>query len=282
MSINVKLIDKSYGPVIKEYSWKDIVLYALGVGAGSDELEYVYERDLKVIPSFAVLCVYDLLPLVLSTSGINFAGLLHGEHELYLHHPYSPSGGKFSSTGQITKIYDKGKDKGALVLAKVETHSPEGLNLFTNMITLFARLDGGFGGEPSPKEEFMFPDQDPDYEESMLPSPNQALLYRLSGDTFPLHIDPSFAKASGFERPIMHGLGTYGFACRAVIQHLFPREPDRMTRFKARFSKALYPGIPITTQIWKLEEGRAIFKTVNQETGEIVLDRGIVEWVSGV
>jgi NAD(P)-dependent dehydrogenase (short-subunit alcohol dehydrogenase family)/putative sterol carrier protein/acyl dehydratase len=125
-----------------------------------------------------------------------------------------------------------------------------------------------------------FPDRKPDMEEHDVPSPHQPLLYRLSGDIFQLHADPEFAKASGFEKPIMHGLCTHGFACRAVIKNLFPGEPERMTRFKTRFSKSLYPGIPIITQIWKMEEGKAYFKTVNAENGDTVIDQGIVEWIS--
>jgi acyl dehydratase len=281
MGISEELVGKTFGPFIKEYGWKDIVLYALGVGSGGDELEYVYERNLKPLPSFAVLSTYDLLPEVLAISGINLAGLVHGEQDLFLHHPLPPAGGILNTTGRITHLYDKGKDKGALLIAEVETSTAKGLNLFTNVVTLFARLDGGFGGEASPKEEFSFPERAPDFVERVIPSVNQPLLYRLSGDTFPLHVDLGFAQASGFERPIMHGLCTHGFACRAIIKHLFPGEPDRMSRFRTRFSKPLYPGIPINTQIWKLDDGRAVFNTVNEQTGEVVLDRGIVEWAEG-
>jgi NAD(P)-dependent dehydrogenase (short-subunit alcohol dehydrogenase family)/acyl dehydratase/putative sterol carrier protein len=280
MGINLDLLGKEFGPVTKDYDWKDVVLYALGVGAGSDELAYVYEKDLKVIPSFAVLSAYDLFPEMVSNSGINLAGLLHGEHDLIIHEPIPPEGGTLVTKGRITQIYDKGKEKGALVIAEVETHTAEGRKLFTNHVTLFARLDGGFGGEDSPKEVFSFPDRSPDFEEVAQPSIDQPLIYRLSGDTFALHIDPDFAKASGFERPIMHGLCTHGYACRAVVKHLFPGEPERLTRFRNRFSKSLYPGTPIKTQIWKLEEGKAYFRTLNAETGEVVLDRGIVEWIS--
>jgi NAD(P)-dependent dehydrogenase (short-subunit alcohol dehydrogenase family)/acyl dehydratase/putative sterol carrier protein len=125
-----------------------------------------------------------------------------------------------------------------------------------------------------------FPDRPPDFEEQANPSPDQPLLYRLSGDMFMLHADPEFAKASGFEKPIMHGLCTHGYACRALVKHLFPGEPERMSRLQVRFSRTLYPGESVTTQIWKMEEGRGLFRTLNAQKGDVVIDQGIVEWLS--
>ena len=286
MTLNLSAIGKKIGPITGEYDWKDIVLYALGVGAGFDELEYVYENKLKVIPSFAVITAYDLFSEFVARSGVNLTGLLHGEHDLIFYNPIPPEGGRLSSEGRITHMYDKGAGRGALVIGEVDTWHSDGQKLFTNIITLFARLDGGFGGEAGPKEtgdrsgRTEFPDREPDFEELAQPSSDQPLVYRLSGDTFALHVDPDFAKTSGFEGPIMHGLCTHGYACRAVIKHLFPGEPERMTRFRNRFSRALYPGVPIKTQIWKVSEGKALFKTVNAETGKVVIDRGVVEWTS--
>ncbi|MDY7078597.1 MAG: SDR family NAD(P)-dependent oxidoreductase, partial [Chloroflexota bacterium] len=280
MTLNLDAIGKRIGPITSEYDWKDVVLYALGVGAGFDELEYVYENQLKVIPSFAVTTMYDFLAELVAQSGVNVAGILHGEHELIIHSPIPPEGGQLTSEAQITHIYDKGAGRGALVIGQVDTCDLDGRKLFTNIATLFARLDGGFGGDAGPKEAFEFPDREPDFEELAQTSPDQPLVYRLSGDTFALHVDPGFAKASGFEQPIMHGLCTHGYACRAVIKHLFPGEPERMIRFRNRFSKALYPGTPIKTQIWKIKDEGALFKTLNAETGEVVIDRGVVDWVS--
>jgi acyl dehydratase len=125
-----------------------------------------------------------------------------------------------------------------------------------------------------------FPYRLPDFEVGDIPSPNQPLLYRLSGDLFALHVDRDFARASGFDGPIMHGLCTHGYACRAVVKSLFPGNPERMTRFRNRFSRPVYPGTPLKTQIWKIDEGRALFRTINSETGEVVIDRGVVEWLS--
>jgi NAD(P)-dependent dehydrogenase (short-subunit alcohol dehydrogenase family)/acyl dehydratase/putative sterol carrier protein len=280
MALNLDAIGKRVGPVTSEYNWKDLVLYALGVGAGFDELEYVYENQLKVIPTFAILSIYDFFSDFITISGVNLAGILHGEHELIVHSPLPPEGGSLISEGSITEIYDKGAGRGALIVGEIDTHHSQGQKLYTNRATLFSRLDGGFGGKPGPRERFEFPEREPDFEELGQPSSDQPLVYRLSGDQFALHVDPDFARMSGFEGPIMHGLCTLGFACRAVIRHLFPGEPERLTRFKNRFTKVLYPGEPIKTQIWKLEEGLAVFRTINAETGAVVLDRGVVEWLS--
>ncbi|MGC8907443.1 MAG: SDR family NAD(P)-dependent oxidoreductase [Desulfomonilaceae bacterium] len=280
MALNLDAIGKKIGPVVKTYDWRDVVLYALGVGAGFDELEYCYENRLKVIPSFSIGAVFDFLAQVGVSSGADLTGILHGEQDIIFYNPIPPEG-QLITEGAITHFYDKGKDTGALVVAEADTFHSNGQKLFTNIFTLFCRRDGGFGGPDAPKEPVEFPDRPPDFEEEDTPSPNQPLIYRLSGDIFALHVDPDFAKASGFEKPIMHGLCTHGFACRAVIKHLFPGEPERMRRFRNRFSKTLYPGTPIKTQIWKLRDGYALFRTINALTGEITIDRGIVEWETG-
>ncbi|MBI5569421.1 MAG: SDR family NAD(P)-dependent oxidoreductase [Desulfomonile tiedjei] len=279
MALNLQAIGKKIGPVTREYTWKDVVLYALGVGAGFDELDYCYENRLKVIPSFSIAAIFEFLAEVGLSSEANLAGILHGEQEIIFHNPI-PVEGKLTTEGTITHIYDKGADKGALVVAEADTYHSNGQKLFTNNFTLFCRRDGGFGGQDAPKETLEFPDRPPDFEEEGVSSPDQPLLYRMSGDIFALHVDPDFARASGFDKPIMHGLCTHGYACRAVIKHLFPGEPERIKRFRNRFSKTLYPGIPFKTQIWKIEEGTALFRTINAETGEVVIDRGIVEWLS--
>jgi NAD(P)-dependent dehydrogenase (short-subunit alcohol dehydrogenase family)/acyl dehydratase len=279
MALNLNAIGKKIGPVSKDYTWKDVVLYALGIGAGFDELEYCYEQHLKVIPSFSIASVFEFLAEVGMSSNADLSGILHGEQDILFHNPI-PIEGTLITEGLITNMYDKGPGKGALVVANADTYHSNGNRLFTNIFTIFCRKDGGFGGEPGPSTPFELPDRIPDFEEMDRSTPNQPLLYRLSGDIFQLHADPEFARASGFEKPIMHGLCTHGFACRAVIRHLFPGEPERMTRFHVRFSRTLYPGVPMKTQIWKTEEGKAVFRTLNAETEEVVIDQGIVEWIS--
>jgi NAD(P)-dependent dehydrogenase (short-subunit alcohol dehydrogenase family)/acyl dehydratase len=279
MALNLDAVGRKIGPVKKDYTWKDVVLYALGVGAGFDELEYCFEQTLKVIPSFSIASVFQFLAEVGISSNADLSGILHGEQDILFHNTI-PTEGTLITEGRITHMFDKGAGRGALVVAEADTYHSNGRKLFSNLFKLFCRKDGGFGGDPGPSETVAFPDRRPDYEERAVPSPDQPLLYRLSGDIFQLHADPEFARASGFERPIMHGLCTHGYTCRAVIKHLFPGQPERMTRFRVRFSKTLYPGTPIVTQIWKMDEGKAYFRTINADNGEAVIDGGIVEWLS--
>jgi len=277
MALNLDAIGKKIGPVTREYGWKDVVLYALGVGAGFDELEYVYEKDLKVIPSFAIAVIFEFLSHIASAANVNLAGILHGEQDLTMHAPL-PVEGKLVSSGKITHMYDLGKDKGAVVVGESITCDGRDRRIFSSVIRLVARLDGGFGGEPAPKVEIKYPKRAPDFEIDDHPSPDQPLIYRLSGDVFQLHVDPEFAKMAGFEKPIMHGLCTHGFACRALIKSLIPGEPERMHKLNCRFSKPLYPGDPIKTQIWKTEDGKAVWKVVNAKTNETIITNGIFEY----
>jgi NAD(P)-dependent dehydrogenase (short-subunit alcohol dehydrogenase family)/acyl dehydratase/putative sterol carrier protein len=277
MALKIEAVGKKLGPFTKQYTWKDAVLYAMGVGAGFDDLEYCYEKDLKVIPSFSIAAIFDFLSHVGIESNVNLAGILHGEQELIFHNPIPPEG-TLTTEGQITHYYDKGEGKGALVVAESNTHHANGQKLYTSIMTVFGRLDGGFGGENAPKKEIRFPDRGPDFVVTAATMPNQPLLYRLSGDVFQLHVDSDFAKASGFKKPIMHGLCSHGFACRALIKSLIPGLPEKARRMACRFSKPLYPGDPIETRIWKTEDGKALWRVVNGKTGDVVIDNGEFEY----
>jgi len=277
MALNLDSVGKKLGPVSKDYNWKDVVLYSLGVGAGFSDLEYCYEKNLKVIPSFSIATISDFISHYAATSNVNLAGILHGEQDLILHHPI-PVEGTLTTEGKITHIYDKGAKKGALVIGESETRHSNGKKLFTSILTLFSRFDGGFGGENAPAETFVFPDRKPDFEITETPSLDQPLIYRLSGDVFALHVDQEFAKMAGFEKPIMHGLCTYGYSCRALMKSLTPGQPEKVRRLKCRFSKPLYPGDPIKVQIWKTDNRTAVWKTVNAKTGEDVITNGIFEF----
>jgi len=276
MALNMEAIGKNIGPLTRSYEWKDVVLYALGIGAGFDEIEYTFEKNLKVIPTFSIAMIFDFFWQVAAASNINLTGILHGEQEIIFHHPIPPSG-TMTTEGKITHYYDKGP-KGALVVAESDTHHGSGKKLFTSIFTLFGRLDGGFGGKDSPPQTIDIPDREPDAVVEATPSPDQPLIYRLSGDIFPLHADPEFAKKAGFEKPIMHGLCTFGFAGRALMARLTPGKPENVRRVACRFSQTLYPGEPINTMIWETEKGKAVWRTVNARTGDIVIDRGVFEY----
>ena len=148
MALNLDALGKKIGPFTKDYTWKDAVLYVLGVGAGFSDLEYCYEKDLKVIPSFGITTIYDFMPQLATTSNVNLAGVLHGEQELIFHNPIPPEG-TLTTEGTVKHYYDKGKDKGALIVAEFETSHSNGQKLFTSIVTVFARLDGGFGDRKS-------------------------------------------------------------------------------------------------------------------------------------
>jgi len=277
VGLNLDAIGKKIGPYTKAYTWKDTVLYALGVGAGFSDLDYCYEKDLKVIPSFAITTIYDLMPELATVSNVNLAGILHGEHEIIFHNAI-PSEGTLSTEGTITRYYDKGKDRGALIIAAFETHHSNGTKLFTSIATVFARRDGGFGGDDAPHKQIHFPDRESDVVVEAAPAVDQPLIFRLSGDTFQLHVDDEFAKMAGFEQPIMHGLCTHGYACRALIESLCPAQPQKVRRLDCRFKRPLYPGVPIKTLIWKIEDGNALWRVINAESGEVVMDNGIFEY----
>jgi NAD(P)-dependent dehydrogenase (short-subunit alcohol dehydrogenase family)/acyl dehydratase len=276
MALDMDAIGKKIGPLKKEYDWRDVILYAMGVGAGFNELEYTYEKNLKVIPSFSIAAIFDFLGEAGVASNINLAGVLHGEQDLIFHNPI-PVSGTLITEGKITHYYDKGA-KGALIIAESDTFHSNGKKLFTNIATIFGRLDGGFGGENAPQSVVDFPEREADFLVVATPSLDQPLLYRLSGDIFQLHVDPEFAKMAGFERPIMHGLCTHGFACRALMQSLTAGKPELVRRLACRFSNPLYPGDPVKTLIWKTEEGKAVWRTINARTGEVVIDNGIFEY----
>jgi acyl dehydratase len=237
-----------------EYSDRETILYALGVGFGRDpldeaELDYVYERGaLKTVPTLASVLTRVAL---LRDCGYDYSKVLHGEQRLTLHRPLPPAG-KLIADSRVVAAYDKGRDKGAVILAETKVRSAEdGTPLFTLGSTVFARGDGGFGGPAgSGPEPHRLPARAPDLVCALETRPDQALLYRLSGDRNPLHADPALAKRVGFPAPILHGLGTYGTACRAVLQAVCGYDHTRIASFDGRFSSPVYPGETIATEIW--------------------------------
>jgi acyl dehydratase len=249
------------------YGDKDVMLYALGVGMGRDpmnetELPFVYEKGLKVIPTAATVLASaggrpargaDEAPQKPGhrPSQINFLMVVHGEQKVELHRPL-PTSGTFTAQGRTIGAFDKGKDKGAVIINETVWTDEAGEKVATLTGSTFARSDGGFGGptegQPEPHE---IPSRKADLSVDIPTREDQALLYRLNGDRNPLHSDPDVAKRAGFPRPILHGLCTYGITCRAVLQAITGFDPDQIMSHQARFSAPVFPGDTITVDLWK-------------------------------
>jgi acyl dehydratase len=239
-----------------EYGDRETMLYALGVGFGRDpmnakELPFVYEKGLKTVPTQATVISWGAGGM--RDSGINYLLVVHGEQKLTLHKPL-PAAAKIVVDSGVLGAWDKGKDKGAIIVTEsVIKEKSSGDKLCTLQSTIFARGDGGFGGprEGAP-EPHKIPDRKPDMTVDADTRPDQALLYRLSGDRNPLHSDPEFAKAAGFPRPILHGLCTYGTSCRAIISSsVCDYDSAKITGFDVRFSSPVFPGETISVDLWK-------------------------------
>jgi acyl dehydratase len=275
MPVNLSAVGKKLGSVTHAYTERDVMLYALGVGAGPDELQFVYERDLKVLPTFAVIPSF---PAMLNLGGameVNPALVLHGEQRIELLQEI-PTSGTITTTPTIKAIYDK--QKAALVVVETESVDAKGKLLFRNTSGIFARGEGGFGGDRGPSgPRNVPPDRKPDRTVAMKTRPDQALLYRLSGDMNPLHADPDFAKLGGYDRPILHGLCTFGHAGRAVLQAYCGNDPARMKAFEVRFSGVVFPGETIVTEMWQIEPGKVVLTAKTAERGEAVLSGASAE-----
>ncbi|HXJ36828.1 MAG TPA: MaoC/PaaZ C-terminal domain-containing protein [Candidatus Eisenbacteria bacterium] len=265
MPIDLSYIGKKLGGVTQSWDQKDVMLYGLGVGCGREELQFVYERELKVLPTFAVVPAF---PAMLNLGGamqVNPAMVLHGEQSIELTGPI-PTEATVTTTPTIKAVYDK--VKGAVVVVATESVDEKGKVLFRGQSSIFVRGEGGFGGDRGPSgARNVPPDRKPDKSISYKTLPQQALIYRLSGDMNPLHADPDFAKMGGFDTPILHGLCTFGHAGRAVLAAYCDNDPARMKTFEVRFSGVVFPGETITTDMWEVEKGKIVF-TARTERGE--------------
>jgi acyl dehydratase len=266
-----------------EFRWdeKDIILYNLSVGAGNPpteprELRYTYEGDLVALPTFGTIPPFAMMMGLTSMEGaeIDLAQILHGDHELEVHRPI-PTSGSVSQAGTVLHVYDKGK--GALVVLEVVSRDDStGEPLFTNRAGVFVRGEGGFGGDPGPAPRNPTPDRAPSLVVESATLPQQALLYRqTSGDFNPLHADPGFAAFAGFERPILHGLCTYGVVAKAVVDEVLGGDVEAFHTLDARFSGHVFPGETIVTSIWEDEDGWLV-KAVTKERGLPVISNARV------
>lgn len=259
------------------YSDKDSILYSLGIGLGNDpmnlnELKYVYENSQSVLPSMATNFQYHS-PLLLKTN-INFIMVVHGEQRLSITNAL-PVSGDFIANAKVIGCFDKGPARGAIIEVETTVKNKKNNEEICKLVsTTFARGDGGFGGPDSPKKEIFIPDGEPDYVSEVSTKPDQALIFRLSGDYNPLHSDPNFAKAAGFEKPILHGMCTYGIACRSLVNEICENDASKLKRFDCRFSSPVYPGETIITEMWKKDK-MIYFNSKVKERDKLVLKNGV-------
>lgn len=275
LSLKIPETAQRYGP-------KDCLLYALSLGYGEDptdtrQLRFTYEEGLRAVPSMGVVLAHPGYWPRLLDSGLDWVRIVHAEQGLVLHRPLPPQA-DVVGLSRVVDVIDKGAGKGALVTYErriLERASGEPLCTITQ--TFLARGDGGFGGPAGPAAAPpAIPERAPD-EVCELPTPrHMALLYRLNGDWNPLHADPEVARKAGFERPILHGLATWGVACHAVAKTLLDYDADRIASIFGRFSAPVYPGETLRTEMWR-EEGRIAFRTWSSERDLMVINNGRIE-----
>jgi acyl dehydratase len=275
LALKIPDVEHTYGP-------KDCMLYALGVGLGLDpmdeeQLAFVYEKHLKVLPSMAVVLAHPGFWAKDLDTGIDWVKVVAGEHSVVLHRPLKPSGTVLGRT-KILDIVDKGAGKGAIIYSeRVIDDKASGERIATIAQTTFCRGDGGFGGPPREQRPVhSIPARAPDFACDLPTRPEMALIYRLSADPNPLHADPATAKAAGFPRPILHGLATFGVCGHAILKTLCGYDPTRLSALAGRFSAPVFPGETIRTEIWR-DGAVASFRARVVERDVVAINNGRAE-----
>ena len=269
-----------------EHAYDDVatMLYALGVGMGQDpmderQLPFVYEENLRALPTMAVVLGYPGFWLMDPKTGVDWKQVLHGEQGLVVHSPL-PATGTVIGKSRIEEIIDKGPGKGALIYSSRDIVDKASGRLYCTVTgTTFCRADGGFGGPSGPvKPVHPIPERQPDIVCTLTTRPEQALLYRLSGDRNPLHADPKVATVAKFPKPILHGLATFGVAGHAILRELCGYDQTRIRQMDVRFSSPVFPGESIKTEIWREGGGRAAFRCWVVERNIMVINNGMIEY----
>ena len=279
MAINYdELMQAKSTGIAASYGDRETMLYALGIGfmrdpMNKDELPFVYENGLKTVPTMATVIGWGG-GNIMAKSGINYLMVVHGEQRVTLHRPL-PISADVLIDQRVLGVFDKGKDKGAvLVTESVMKEKASGEKLCTLVGSTFARGDGGFGGpKDGAPEPHPIPTRAPDLVHEADTRADQAFIYTLSGDRNPLHRDPNVAKMAGFPRPILHGLCSYGTACRSVISTVCKYDPTKITEFNVRFSAPVFPGETIVTEMWV--DGNVVsYRSKLKERDVVVLNNG--------
>ena len=281
MPLNPDAVGSKSEPVEVSWTSKDALLYAVGIGAGNDELAFTTENtngvDQQVFPTFPVVIGWGRGSAMGNIGTFNPAMLVHGQQAVTLHRPI-PVEGTATITSELIAMYDKGK---AAVVVTESRAMMDGEPLYTNTSSVFIRGEGGWGGDRGPSgPKNVPPERDPDHAVTYQTSIDQAFVYRLSGDRNPLHTDPAFAAIGGFDRPILHGLCTYGFTGRALLHAVCGSDPARFHHIEARFASPVLPGDALTISMWS-GDGETIFTTsavdpVDPSTERVVIDQGLV------
>ncbi|REE07397.1 acyl dehydratase [Paraburkholderia sp. BL27I4N3] len=278
-----RLLERRFEPIEHAYSRRDSILYALGIGLGADPLDprqlaYVYEEGLRALPTLPVILAYPGFWAKEPDTGIDWRRLVHAEQSFELHAPLAPEG-RVIGHNRITSIFDKGAEKGALLTQQREiVDTASGALLATVSQVSLLRGDGGFGGprNGAPPAPHVVPERQPDASCDLPTLPQAALIYRLSGDTNPLHVDPTVAQGAGFTRPILHGLCTMGVACHAAMRALFDYNASCIRSMRVRFTAPVLPGDTLRTELW--QDGDIVsFRTIALERRVTVLSAGRID-----
>lgn len=269
----------------QEFSWtaSDVALYALGVGAAGDPmdttgLEYIHDTAPKVLPSFATVAatmnVTEAPRVSFPGVEIDLAKVVHGSQSVRLHRPI-PADGTATTTTKIAEIQDKGS--AAVIIQESETVSADGEKLWTARSGIFARGEGGFGGERGSSEKVEYPEREADHTIEVATLPQQALIYRLCGDRNPLHSDPAFAEAAGFPRPILHGLCSYGLVLRAVVDEVLGGDVEKVRGYGVTFGGIFFPGETMRIRVWEEGTQLLVAATVVEREDAPVLKNVVVD-----